>query len=358
MAANPIRVGLLSYAHLGHAVGYSAALNRLDGVEFAAIYDEDEERGRSMATRFGVPEYHANVEGILERDDIQAVVVCSPTDAHAHLVTAAARAGKHVLCEKPIATTIADAHAMIAASDAAGVQLHIPFVLRFVPMVQRARQLIEAGEIGTIYGMTGGNRGIPPLAPAYPAWITDPVAAGGGALMDHSVHVTDVMRHLSGAEATRVFAECGTLFSDDLTVDDGAILLVTFDETIAASVDPSWAIPKTNPFHYDFFLRILGSDGLIVLDETRGSLQVTRPGAGDRTFVLESFGPEPDLEAVRHFLHCIRTGEHLPPAATGVDGLRALEIALAGYESARTRQPIKIGDFAQTASSAGATSFR
>jgi len=349
MAADPIRVGLLSYAHLGHAVGYSAALNRLDSVEFAAIYDEDAERGRAMATRFGVPDYYPDAESVLDRDDIQAVVVCSPTNTHARLVTAAARAGKHVLCEKPIATSLADANAMIAACDAAGVQLHIPFVLRFFPMVQRARQMIEAGEIGTIYGMIGGNRGIPPLPPSYPAWITDPDQAGGGALMDHSVHVTDVMRYLSGTEATRVFAECGTLFRDDLSVDDGAILLVTFDEAIAASVDPSWSIPKANPFHYDFYLRILGSDGMIVLDETRSSLQVTRPGKGDRSFVLESFGPEADLDAVRHFILCIRQGEHLPPAATGTDGLRALEIALAAYESARTGQPVAIADLVSDA---------
>jgi predicted dehydrogenase len=346
MGADPIRVALLSYAHTGHAVGYSHALNRLDGVEFAAIYDEDVDRGRTMATRFGVPDYHAELDVVLSRDDIQAVVVCSATNTHAQLVTAAARAGKHVLCEKPIATTIADARAMIAACDAASVQLHIPFVLRFFPMVQRAKQMIEAGEIGTIYGMLGGNRGIPPLAPAYPAWITDPVRAGGGALMDHSVHVTDVMRYLSGAEATSVFAECGTLFRDELQVDDGAILLVTFDEEIAASVDPSWCIPKVNPFHYDFYLRILGSDGLIVLDEGRSSLQVTRPGNDDRTFVLESFGPDADLDAVRHFIDCVRRGEHAPPAATGVDGLRALEIALAGYESARSGQPVAITDVA------------
>jgi predicted dehydrogenase len=344
MAAEPIRVALLSYAHTGHALGYSEALNRLDNVAFAAIYDEDVDRGRSMATRFGVPESHSELAAVLNRDDIQAVIVCSATNTHAQLVTAAAKAGKHILCEKPIATTIADSRAMIAACDEAGVQLHIPFVLRFIPMVQRAKQLVAQGEIGTIYGMLGGNRGIPPLAPAYPAWITDPVQAGGGALMDHSVHVTDAMRFISGGEATSVFAESGTLFRDDLQVDDSAILLVTFDERIAASVDPSWCIPKGNPYHYDFYLRILGSDGLIVLDETRSTLQVTRPGNDARSFVLESFGPDAELDTVRHFLDCARDGDHRPPAATGTDGLRALEIALAGYESARVGQPVAIAD--------------
>lgn len=295
-----------------------------------------------MATRFGVPEYHAEARAVIECDDVQAVVVCSATDVHADLVVAAAATGKHVLCEKPIATRVEDARTMIAACRAAGVQLHIPFVLRFFPMVQRARQMIEAGEIGDVYGMMGGNRGIPPLPPTYPGWITDPKQAGGGALIDHSVHVTDAMRFVTGAEATRVFAECGTLFRDDLAVDDAAILLVTFDERIAASVDPSWCFPRTNPYHYDFYLRILGSDGLIVLDETRSALQVSRQGEDGRSFVLEGFGVEADLEMMRHFIRCVRDGEQLLPAATGADGLRALEIALAGYESARTGQPVTI----------------
>jgi predicted dehydrogenase len=342
MGSDLIRVGILSYAHVGHAVSYSAALKQIEGVEIAAIYDEDAERGRSMANRYGVPKFHGDARAVIERDDVQAVVVCSATDVHVDLVTAAAKAGKHVLCEKPIATRVADARAMIAACEAAGVQLHIPFVSRFLPMVQRAKQMIEAGQIGEIYGMIGGNRGIPPLPPAYPAWITDPARAGGGALIDHSVHVTDAMRFLTGAEATRVFAECGTLFLDELDVDDAAILLVTFDDEIAASVDPSWCIPKANPFHYDFYLRILGSDGLIVLDETRSTLQVTRPGTDGRSFFLEGFGVDVNLEMTRHFIRCVRGGEQLPPAATGVDGLRALEIALAGYESARTGQPVAL----------------
>jgi predicted dehydrogenase len=202
--------------------------------------------------------------------------------------------------------------------------------------------MVQAGEIGEVYGMIGGNRGIPPLPPAYPDWITSPKQAGGGALIDHSVHVTDAMRFITGAEATRVFAECGTLFREELAVDDAAILLVTFDDEIAASVDPSWCIPKVNPYHYDFYLRILGSDGLIVLDETRSTLQVARPGKDGRSFVLEGFGVDADLEVVRHFIQCVRGGEQLPPAATGVDGLRALEIALAGYESARTGQPVSL----------------
>jgi predicted dehydrogenase len=345
VATQIVGVGILSYAHVGHAVGYTRALQRLDEVAVVAIYDEDEDRGRAYGQRFGVPSFEQDVDRLLARDDIQAVVVCSPTDAHADLVTRAARAGKHVLCEKPIATRLDDARAMIQACQVAGVQLHLAFPLRFMPMVQKAKQVIEAGEIGELYSMVGANRGIPPLPPAYPGWITDSARAGGGALMDHSVHVTDIMRYLSGTEAISVAAEAGTLFQPDMKVDDAALLLLRFDDDVTASVDPSWSIPAANPYHYDFFLRILGSDGIVTIDETRQSLQVTRD-RGDqerRGFVLEPFGAEPDLELVRHFVRCLREGEFLPPAASGEDGLRALEIALAAYESVRLGQPVNVG---------------
>ena len=345
MGSEEVRVGILGVAHVGHAAGYARALGRLEGVEVVAVSDEEPERGRSYAERFGIPAFYPEVGDLLDRDDVAAVVVCSPTDEHAALVTAAARAGKHVLCEKPIATRLEDARAMIAACDAAAVQIHLAFGLRFFPAVRKAKELIEVGEIGDLCAMSGGNRGIPPLPPAYPPWITDQGRAGGGALIDHSVHVTDAMRFLSGAEATSVFAETGTLFREELAVDDAALLLLRFGEEVAASVDPSWSLPAANPFHYDFYLRVLGSAGLIAIDETRQSLKVTRPGGGPgdgRGFVLEPFGAEPDLELVRHFVRCVREGRFLPPAASGRDGLRALEIALAGYESARTGQPVSL----------------
>src|SRR4030095_7365848 len=132
------------------------------------------------------------------------------------------------------------------------------------------------------YSMVGGNRGIPPLPPAYPGWITDPAHAGGGALIDHSVHITDSMRYLSCAEVTSVSAETGTLFQPEMKVDDAALLLLRFEDDVTASVDPSWAIPTAHPYHYDFFLRILGSDGRVTVDETRQSLQVTRDGGDER----------------------------------------------------------------------------
>ena len=145
---------------------------------------------------------------------------------------------------------------MVAACATAGVQLHVAFVSRFLPLVARARAAVRDGRLGDLIGLVGGNRGRPPLPPSYPAWITDPVAAGGGALIDHSVHVTDVMRHVSGLEVVRGLGGGGPLLWD-LGVDDVAVVSLRFENGAVGSVDPSWSVPGGQPVG----LRLLAAAG-------------------------------------------------------------------------------------------------
>lgn len=342
MAEEPMGVGIVSYAHPHHAASYTSALLQIPDVRVAAIYDEDADRGRTYAAQFGVADVYLSLADLLARPDIQAVVVCSANNDHALHVVAAAEAGKHVLCEKPIATRPEDAQAMIDACERAGTQLHMAFPSRFMPEVQQAKHMIANNEIGAVFGIVGGNRGRPPLPPAYPAWITDAAQSGGGAVIDHSVHVTDAMRFVTGDEVETVCAEIGTLFNESLAVDDCGLLLLRFRNGIVASVDPSWSMPNANPFHYDFFLRITGTDGLIALDDTQQALRVASDRRQERGVFWEAFGSNPDLEMIRHFITCIRTGTTATPGATGEDGLRALQIAHAAYESARTGAPVHL----------------
>jgi predicted dehydrogenase len=279
--------------------------------------------------------------------EVQAVVVCSPTAVHRRHVELAASMGKHVLCEKPIATTTDDARAIIEACERADVVLEVAFVSRFHPMVARARETVRSGRLGEVIGMVGGNRGRPPLPPAYPAWITSVDEAGGGALIDHSVHVTDAMRHVSGLEARSVSAEAGSLLWD-CGVDDVALLTLRFDGGAVASVDPSWSVPADNPWDYDFFLRIVGTEGSLDIHDSADSLRLvstaSTAGAGSqRGLRLMGFGEDVDLAMIEAFARSALAGEVVDPCATGEDGLRALEIALAGYQSAELHEPVNVG---------------
>src|SRR5690606_19269738 len=143
-------------------------------------------------------------------------------------------------------------------------------------------------------------------------------------------------------------------FHPDLAVDDCALLLLTFDNEAVGSVDPSWSVPQANPWHYDFFLRIMGSDGAISIDDTQQGLRVASDGNTGRGFHLEGFGVNVDEAMISHFVACLRAGALSAPAASGEDGLRALEIALAGYASARAGQPVPLPFVPATDSEQGA----
>lgn len=328
-SGDSVGVALLGVAHTPHAMSYARCVHSAAGAHLVGAYDDEPALGTAFAAQFGTS-YQDDAEELLDDDRIDAVIVCSETRGHRPLVEAAARRGLHVLCEKPIAHTLDDARAMIGVCDDHGVQLHIAFVSRFYPIIGELRSAIGRGQIGEIVGMVGGNRGRPPLPPSYPMWITDLDRSGGGALIDHSVHVTDIMRHLTGHEVVRVNAEVDDRFCRS-GVDDMAALSVVFDSGAIATIDPSWSVPAANPWSYDFFLRILGTDGCIAIDDTPESLRLVGIDEGLR---LVPFGVDIDARMVESFLASVRAGQMLAPCADGDDGLRALDVALAGYEAA------------------------
>ncbi|MGE5623576.1 MAG: Gfo/Idh/MocA family protein, partial [Methanocella sp.] len=151
-----VKVGMVSFAHM-HAYSYAAAVKSLPGVELVGISDEEAGRGREAAERFGT-EYVGGHQALLARD-LDAVIICSTNADHAELTIAAARAGKHVLVEKPIATNAPDARRMIAACQASGVQLQVAFPCRYQPAVARVKELIDQGAIGRVVAIKGTNHG-------------------------------------------------------------------------------------------------------------------------------------------------------------------------------------------------------
>jgi predicted dehydrogenase len=330
-------VALLGCAHTTHAWSYARALSASRGARLVGVFDDTPALAAPVCRDFGAP-FHGDARALAGDADVAAVVVCSATSEHRPLVELAASLGRHVLCEKPVATTVEDGEAMVTACRDAGVQLHTAFVSRFLPLVAQARAAVGAGQIGELLGMVGGNRGRPPLPPTYPEWITTPEGAGGGALMDHSVHVTDVMRHVSGREVVQVYAEAGSLLWG-CGVDDAALLSLVLDGGVVASVDPSWSVPEGNPWDYDFYLRLVGTRGSLDFDDLAESLHLVTAGQGLR---LVPFGVDADARMVEAFLASVRAGEVLAPCATGEDGLAALRVAVAGYRSADAAAPVRL----------------
>jgi predicted dehydrogenase len=340
-ADRPVGVAILGAAHTGHAWAYSRALRELPGATLVGVHDPTPEHHRWLREDFGVTPFR-DAEGLLADPRVEAVLVCSATVDHRPYVELAAAQGKHVLCEKPIATTLEDAHAMLAACEAAEVQLHLAFVSRFLPFVARAREAVRGGRLGDLVGVVGGNRGRPPLPPSYPAWITDPHEAGGGALIDHSVHVSDVMHHVTGLDVTEVSAEAGALLWG-CGVDDLALVSLRFANGAVGSIDPSWSVPEGNPWSYDFYLRLVGTEGSLSVTDGAEAVHVVssrgdRP-AGSRQV---SFAEDAEAAMLDAFAASVRAGAPQEPCATGADGVRALEIALAGYRSSALGEVVRL----------------
>jgi predicted dehydrogenase len=339
MSRRPVGVAILGAAHMGHAWAYARALTESPDARVVGLYDPEPGHTRWIHRDFGVP-LTGDAEALPASPEVDAVLVCSANDEHRAHVELAAAHGRHVLCEKPIATSAEDAEAMVAACAAAGVQLHLAFPSRFLPLVRRARTAVRDGRLGELIGLVGANRGRPPLPPAYPGWITDPVAAGGGALIDHSVHVTDVMRHVSGLEVAEVSAEAGPLLWN-LAVDDVAVVSLRFGNGAVGSIDPSWSVPADHPWDYDFSLRLVGTEGSLEITDGAEALNLvsTREGA-PRGLRRASFAEDADRAMIEAFLASVRAGAIEDPCATGEDGVRALEVALAGYRSSALGQVV------------------
>jgi predicted dehydrogenase len=339
MTPPPIRVAILGCAHVPHARSYARAVAGGTAGELVAVQDPSLELAQLVAGPYDVP-VETDPSVMLRRFRPDAVIVCSATDEHAELIALAAAHGAHCLSEKPLATSVDDAARIVSSCDEAGVQLHTAFVCRFYPEVIAFREVIRSGGLGEIRGMVGGNRGRPPLAPQYPAWITDSSRSGGGALIDHSVHVLDAMRFVSGLEVATVYAESGTLFND-IDVDDAAVVDLTFSNGAIGAIDPSWSVRPGNPWDYDFYLRVLGTDGHLSFASIPESVRVSGRLSG-RSYELASFEPDVDRSQVDSFIGSVRAGEPLDPSASGTDGAKAVEVALAAYRASSTGQPVEL----------------
>jgi len=326
-----IRIGMLSFAHM-HAYSYAACLKQIPGVELVGIADDDPARGQEMARRFGT-RFLASAEALLD-EKLDGVILCAENARHRSLTELAAPHTPHILCEKPIATTLADAQAMIETSAAHGARLQIAFPVRFSPPVQRLKAVLDEGALGRIYSVKATNHGRMPGG-----WFVDKALSGGGAVIDHTVHVIDLLRWFWNTEVTEVYAEIGySLLHPDLGIDDAGMLSFNLATGAYGTLDTSWSRPTSYPTWGDVKLEVLGEKGAAKVDAFNQHLAVYSDQTGRGEWV--NWGSNIDLGLIRNFVDTIATGRE--PFITGYDGLKALEVALAAYRSAETGLPVSL----------------
>jgi predicted dehydrogenase len=328
---NPLRIGMLSFAH-GHANSYANALSKVPGVKIAGIYDADASRGQEVAGLFETA-FFADAETLLN-EGLDGVIICAENVHHAPLVHLAAAKTRYILCEKPIATTVADAQAMIDRCNATGAHLQIAFPVRFAPAIQQLKALLDRQELGEIYSVKCTNHGQIPGG-----WFCDPALSGGGAVMDHTVHVIDLLRWFWQSEVVEVYAEVGSkLLHPDVEIDDVGMLSFQLANGIYGTLDTSWSRPSSYPTWGDVKIEVVGETGVVTVDSLNQNLSVSSNVWGKMGWLPWSSNMDEGL--IADFVEMIRTGRS--PFITGEDGLRALEVALAAYQSAANHRPVTL----------------
>ena len=322
-----MKVGILSSAHM-HAGAYVMALKRLGNVEIVGIADEDENRGKEFAKAHNI-EYFKDYHEFLKMD-MDAVIICSENVKHCEMAVEAAKHGKHVIVEKPIATTIADAEKMINVCDENNVKLMVTFPIRYSPAVLRAKGIIDSGKIGEVIAINATNRGSMPGG-----WFIDKELSGGGCIIDHTVHVMDIINMILNTKVKEVYAKKATLIHD-IPVEDTGILSIELESGVYITLDTSWSRPVSYPTWGDVTMEIVGTKGAISVDAYAQSSKLYSNKNNKSLNVY--WGDNPDYLMMRDFIDCIEKDK--PSPVTGEDGLFALNVAFMAYKSAEENKVV------------------
>jgi len=323
-----------------HALVYS----RLPEAELVAICDIDAERAKAVAEKYGARTYYTDYQELLSNPDIQAVSVATPDFAHRDIAVAAAQAKKHILCEKPLATTLEEAQEIVNAAEEAGVKLMVDYHNRINPPFVAAKQSIEAGEIGApAYGYIRlSNTTFVPMEML--SW-----GAKSSALWFLCSHTIDMMRFLLNDDVRRVYAVSRSGILKKLGVDtqDFHVAIGEFQNGTVVTFENAWILPRSHPMVYEFKMELLGSEGAVKVN-TSHHAAIEKLG-DDKITYTDVFGVTPTSqrriggfvqEAIAQFVDAILYDQ--PVLATGEDGLAAVRVASAIERSAETGQPVDL----------------
>lgn len=326
-----IRWGLVGTTVIGREWMVDAI--RQAGGDIACVMSRDAERGRRYAAEFGIPRSTTDLAALLS--DVDAVYIATTNERHRDECLAAAGAGRHVLCEKPLATSLADARSMVDACREAGVVLATNHHLRNSAAHRAMRDIVAGGRIGRPLAarlLHGGS-----LPEHLRGWRLNDETAGAGAILDLTVHDTDLLRFILGDEPESVVTAAQNGGLARTGIEDAAMSVVRFRSGLLASIFDSFTTPYVRTS-----VEIHGTEGSVVATDCMSQ----RPG-GMVTLVTAAGEERPVLAfenyyavGVRAFQSAIEgTGR---PSATGEDGLRSLAVALAAREAAKTGRAITI----------------
>ncbi|MFC7393430.1 Gfo/Idh/MocA family protein [Scopulibacillus cellulosilyticus] len=333
-------IGCGSIARHRHLPEYEAN----EHVEIAAVCDIVKERAEEMADKYGAAAY-SNYQDVLRDRTIDAVSICTPNYLHAPISIDALNAKKHVLCEKPMATSKREALDMIEASKRNNKKLMIGHNQRFVPSHQKAKALIEDGEVGKIYSFrtTFGHGGPESWsADGKRSWFFKKDQAFIGAMGDLGVHKSDLIRYLLGEEVTEVAALVETKAKKETDVDDNAVCVLKTESGIIGTLTASWSYVSAE----DNSTIIYGEKAILRLEDDPQYSLVVKYQTGETVkyemgqIQSNDKGGQTNSQVINRFVSCILND--LPSPVSGEEGMKSLDVILAALESNAMKQIVKV----------------
>ena len=331
----PLRFGVIGAGRIGKIHAENLA-TRVPGAQVAAIADINLPAAQEVADCLHIDQVVSDYRAILDDPAIDAVAICSPTDTHAQMIVAAARARKHVFCEKPIDYDLLKVDQALEAVEQAGVKLQIGFNRRFDPNFSHVHSMVAEGKIGTphILRITSRDPAPPPI---------EYVQASGGIFLDMTIHDFDMARFLMGCEVSEIYASGSVLVDPRIGSAgdiDTALIVLQFENGAIGAIDNS----RQAVYGYDQRVEVFGSKGMVAANNNTSDNDVYADAEGVHSarplyFFLERY-KESFIEELRQFVACVQ-GD-LPPAVTGLDGRIPVQMGIAARKSYLEKRPVKV----------------
>lgn len=337
MSGERVSVALFGAGRIGRRHGRTIAFD-IPTAELSIVCDVDAEAARQLAADLRCDRWTTDPADVFGDQSIDAVVIGASTSAHAPLITAAAKAGKHAFCEKPIALDLESTDSALRAVSEAGTILQIGFQRRFDKGFAKAKAMIEAGAIGKVESLRESMRDPGPPPPGY-------LPHSGGLYRDMTIHCFDCLRWLAGEDVSEVFAMGANLVDPifkELNDIDTSIVSMRFDSGALGVIDNS----RRSAFGYDVRTEVFGSEGAILIGYSRDTplLHLSAEGiVSDHVYwFLERFD-EAFIAEMHAFIDSVKRGA--PPQVTGADGRAAMALAYAAEASLKSRTPVSPRQF-------------
>jgi myo-inositol 2-dehydrogenase/D-chiro-inositol 1-dehydrogenase len=337
-----LRIGIIGAGRIGRVHAESLAF-RIPEAAPSAIADINGDAAQEVAERCGIPRVATDSKEILNDPAIDAVLICSPTETHANLIVGAARAGKHVFCEKPIDHSVSNIDRALQEVKRSGVKLQVGFNRRFDANFVRVHNAIMQGEIGTPHLMHIVSRdpGPPPLS--Y-------IKTSGGIFLDMTIHDFDMARFLVGDEIESLYATGGVRVDPEIGKVgdlDTAVIVLQFKNGVIGTIDNS----RKAVYGYDQRVEILGSKGAIATENCYPNQAILSTAAAIQrdlplNFFMERY-TESFVSELRAFVQAVVLDQPVP--VNGIDGRVAVVMALAARKSYDERRPVQLEDVPQMA---------